>query len=96
MNQSHHLIKINAIQLQEALQQLEANLEQQLQLICITSRSPSLPVVTSTSASGAHNSLQEQIPNTTSAGEASPSIQNAAPYVNSNDDEWEWVPVQML
>lgn len=79
---------LDSIELQEALQQLEANLEQQLQLICTTTRSPSLPIVTLTHAS------QEQIPNG-SDNKATTSNQSAARNVKGNDDDWELVQVQM-
>lgn len=85
----NQLIRTNAIPFQEALQQLEANLEQQLQLIC-TPRSPSLPP---TNAPNEHNLSPEPIANA-SPNEASISI-SVEPNVNSNDDEWELVPLQM-
>lgn len=83
-----------AIHLQEALQQLEANLQQQLQLICTTTRSPSLPMPTSISGSMLPNLTEDQTQRASASG-ASILNQSEPANVNSNDDEWELVPLQM-
>lgn len=87
---NRRLVQMCRLNLQEALQQLEANLEQQLELICENTRSVSQAAIASLHVPPVRNILQQSKPNVT-VNEVAPST----PNVNSNDDDWEFLPLRM-